>query len=64
MRRTSLETQIAATTVWLCYMETITNETLQTATRIDFFGLFTVFWRILSTVSSDIDFRLDPFTPR
>ena len=43
-------------------MEMITNETLQTATRVDFFRLFTIFWRILSAVSSDIDFRPDPFT--
>ena len=46
----------------VCYTKTITNEILQTATRIDFFGLFTTFWRILSTVSSDIDFRPDPYT--
>ena len=62
--RTSFETQIPATTVWLCYMEMITNKTIQTGTRIDFFGLFTVFWRILSTVSSDIDFRPEPFSLR
>ena len=43
-------------------MEMITNATLQTAIRMDFFGLFTIFWRILSTASSDIGFRPDPFT--
>ena len=62
IRRTSFETLIPATTVWLCYTEMITNEILQTATRMDFFGLFIIFGRILSTVSSDIDFRPDPFT--
>ena len=39
IRRTSFETHISLA----CYTETITNETLQTATRMDFIGLFTIF---------------------
>ena len=39
IRRTSFETL----TSLACYTETITNETLQTTTRMDFFGLFTIF---------------------
>ena len=58
IRRTSFETHNSLA----CYTETITNEALQTATDMGFFGLFTIFWRILSTVSSDIDFRPDPST--